>query len=66
MGLDPGVFGRFDLAALVQPHLKHLFVCFEQEVAPWNTLPNGTAGGRAGHYRGEGQREWRGGGDWGP
>ena len=25
--LDPGVFGRFDLAALVQPHLKFLFVC---------------------------------------
>ena len=25
MGFDPGVFGRFDLAALVQPHLK--FVC---------------------------------------
>jgi len=23
----PGVFGRFDLAALVQPHLKFLFVC---------------------------------------
>jgi len=28
MGFDPGVFGRFDLAALVQPHLKFLFVCF--------------------------------------
>ena len=28
MGLDPGVFGRFDLAALVQPHLKFLFVCY--------------------------------------
>ena len=27
MGFDPGVFGRFDLAALVQPHLKILFVC---------------------------------------
>ena len=27
MGLDPGVFGRFDLAALVQPHLEYLFVC---------------------------------------
>ena len=27
MGFDPGVFGRFDLAALVQPDLK-LFVCF--------------------------------------
>ena len=27
MGLDPGVFGRFDLAALVQPHLEFLFVC---------------------------------------
>ena len=27
MGLDPGVFGRFDLAALVQPHLRFLFVC---------------------------------------
>ena len=28
MGLDPGVFGRFDLAALVQPHLRFLFVCY--------------------------------------
>ena len=28
MGFDPGVFGRFDLAALVQPHLQFLFVCF--------------------------------------
>ena len=27
MGLDPGVFGRIDLAALVQPHLILLFVC---------------------------------------
>ena len=27
MGFDPGVFGRFDLAALVQPHLKFLLVC---------------------------------------
>ena len=27
MGFDPGVFGRFDLAALVQPHLKLVFVC---------------------------------------
>jgi len=27
MGFDPGVFGRFDLAASVQPHLKFLFVC---------------------------------------
>jgi hypothetical protein len=27
-GFDPGVFGRFDLAALAQPHLKFLFVCF--------------------------------------
>ena len=30
MGFDPGVFGRFDLAALVQPHLKVavcLYVC---------------------------------------
>jgi hypothetical protein len=26
-GFDPGVFGRFDLAALAQPHLKFLFVC---------------------------------------
>jgi hypothetical protein len=26
-GLDPGVFGRFDLAALAQPQLKFLFVC---------------------------------------
>jgi len=28
MGFDPGVFGRFDLAALVQPHLKFLLVLF--------------------------------------
>ena len=28
MGLDPGVFGRLDLAALVQPHLNFLFVCY--------------------------------------
>ena len=30
MGSDPGVFGRFDLAALVQPHLHYfcLFVSF--------------------------------------
>ena len=28
MGFDPGVFGRFDLFALVQPHLTILFVCF--------------------------------------
>jgi hypothetical protein len=27
-GFDPGVFGRFDLAALAQPHLQFLFVCF--------------------------------------
>ena len=27
MGFDPSVFGRFDLAALVQPYLKFLFVC---------------------------------------
>ena len=29
MGFDPGVFGRFNLAALVQPHLSlfALFVC---------------------------------------
>jgi hypothetical protein len=27
-GFDPGVFGRFDLAALAQPHLKLLFACF--------------------------------------
>jgi len=26
MGFDPGVFGRFDLAALVQPHLNFYFV----------------------------------------
>ena len=26
MRFDPGVFGRFDLAALVQPHLR-IFVC---------------------------------------
>ena len=28
MGFDPGVSGRFHLAALVQPHLKTLFVLF--------------------------------------
>ena len=28
MGFDPGVFGRFGLAALVQPHLEFLFVLF--------------------------------------
>ena len=28
MGFDPGVFGRFDLAALVQPHLKFLVSLF--------------------------------------
>jgi len=28
MVLDPVVFGCFDLAALVQPHRKLLFVCF--------------------------------------
>ena len=27
MGFDPGVFGRFDLAALVQPHLN-ILVCW--------------------------------------
>ena len=27
MGFVPGLFGRFDLAALVQPHLEFLFVC---------------------------------------
>ena len=27
MGFDPGVFGLFDLAALVQPNLMFLFVC---------------------------------------
>jgi hypothetical protein len=26
-GFDPGVFNRFDLAALAQPHLKILIVC---------------------------------------
>jgi hypothetical protein len=26
-GFDHGVFGRFDLAALAQPHPKFLFVC---------------------------------------
>jgi hypothetical protein len=26
-GFDPGVFGRFDLAALAQPHLNFLLVC---------------------------------------
>ena len=32
MGLDPGVFGRFDLAALVQPHLTFFFVCLFERV----------------------------------
>ena len=27
MGLDPGVFGRFDLAALVQSPWEFLFIC---------------------------------------
>ena len=27
MGFDPGAFGRFNVAALAQPHLKLLFVC---------------------------------------
>ena len=31
MGFDPGVFGRFDLAALVQPHLQFLFVSLFKE-----------------------------------
>ena len=34
MGLDPGVFGRFDLAALVQSHLKFLFVCLVNPKIP--------------------------------
>ena len=30
MGFDPGLFGRFNLAALVQPHRKFcLFVCYK-------------------------------------
>ena len=28
VGFCPGVFGRFDLAALVQPRLRYLFVLF--------------------------------------
>jgi hypothetical protein len=32
-GSDPGVFGRFDLAALAQPHLKN-FVCLFL-LMPW-------------------------------
>ena len=42
--LDPGVFGRFDLAALVQPHLQFLFVCLfclvaclQDEALAWQT-----------------------------
>ena len=41
MGFDPGVFGRFDLAALVQPHLKIfvcLFVCLQGR---WEVLEGG-------------------------
>ena len=31
MGFDPGVFGRFDLAALVQPHLQFFDFFFHSE-----------------------------------
>ena len=34
MGFDPDVFGRFDLAALVQPHLQFLFVCLFAVATP--------------------------------
>ena len=56
-GLDPAVFGRFDLAALVQPHLKSffcLFVCLEsihgmqgiwQKVSCDNVIPTGCCRG---------------------
>jgi hypothetical protein len=33
-GFDPGVFGRFDLAALAQPHLKFWFVCLFHYLQP--------------------------------
>jgi hypothetical protein len=33
-GFDPGAIGRFDLAALAQPHLKFLFVCLPQQCQP--------------------------------
>ena len=39
MGLDPGVFGRFNLAALVQPHLVFVFVClFDWAQTTWANL----------------------------
>ena len=38
MGFDPGVFGRFDLAALVQPHLKFLFVCSFVCLGLWHIM----------------------------
>ena len=37
MGFDPGVFGRFDLAALVQPQLK------KQQGIERHVLPNACA-----------------------
>ena len=39
MGFDPGVFGRFDLAALVQPHLqKCMFVCLFNNVMHYSCV----------------------------
>ena len=50
-GFDPNVFGRFDLAALVQPYLKFLFVCLpvlqnmdedsDTQVGLWTKLEGG-------------------------
>ena len=34
------MFGRFDLAALVQPHLQFLFVCLELHVNPYLLAPS--------------------------
>jgi hypothetical protein len=52
-GFDPGVFGRFDLAALAQPHLKISFVCLfilmEQSKA-WKVLQVRMADERALFY----------------
>ena len=53
MGFDPGVFGCFDLAALVQPHLQFLFVCtilgqVSGDVWPANEIWSGELGKREG------------------
>ena len=46
-----GVFGRFDLAALVQPPLEFLFVCFTWRPPFSNTwMSTFTGAGRCGIY----------------